>query len=258
MTTRNRAIVQMSDSVHLGRVVFYTEKAIRLVQRQHLADALDLEDAKKVSGIMLRKHGYHSPSTRIQPADLDAQFLYSSFSLGESENRSLQIGIGLGDITIGQTGLIFDTTKIVQFSIGDWGSSEEILDAVASMVSSKLSEGVYGFMRDNDQDWEPRGKPVIRSDSVWFDQFKPIPNRSGYEGYNVDDVAYLFSRNSKEDMDFLRSVLEEDDRRVWTLVESDSDEAQAFIIPGFMQVNAEGYFVTEYPAINPNQEFIYD
>lgn len=258
MTTRNRAIVQMIDSAHLGRIILHAEKAIRSLQRQHLAGVLGLEDVKEVSGDMLNKHNYCPPSTRIQPADCDAQFLYCSFSLGESEKRSLQIGVGLGDVTIGQTGLITDTARTVLFSIGDWGDSEAILDAVASTVSSALSEGFYGFMLNEDQDWELRGEPVCRSDSVWFDRYKPIPNCSGQDGYNVDDVPYLFSRSDDEDMDYLKSVLDEDPRRVWTFVESDSDEAQAFIIPGFMLVNAEGYLVTEHPALNENQEFIYD
>lgn len=258
MTTRNRAIVQMIDPIHLGRIILHTEKAIRSLQRQHLAGALGLEDVKEVSGIMLRQHDYYPPSTRIQPADCDAQFLYCSFSLGESEKRSLQVVVGADDVTIGQARLITDTARSVLFSVGDWGDSEAILDTVASAVSSELSEGLYGFMGNDDQDWELRGEPVCRSDSVWLDRYKPIPNISGQEGYIVDDVAYLFSRSSDEDMDFVKTVLDEDPRRVWTFVESDSDEAKAFIIPGFMLVNAEGYLVTEHPALNENQEFIYD
>jgi hypothetical protein len=258
MATRNRAIVQMIDALNLGRIVLHAEKAIRLLQRQHLAGELGMEDVKEVSGHMLKEHDYSPPTTRIQPADCNAQFLYCAFSLGVSEKRSLQIVLGAEDVTIGETQLITDTTKGVLFSIGDWGDSEAILDAIALKVSSELSDGLYGFMRNDDQDWELRGEPVSRSDSVWFDRYKPIPNISGQEGYIVDDVAYLFSPSRDEDMDFVKTVLDEDPRRVWTFVESDSDEAVAFIIPGFMLVNAEGYLITEHPALNENQEFIYD
>ena len=78
---------------------------------------------------------------------------------------------------------------------------------------------------------------------AWEAKYKPIKNQYAQKqaGEFVEDKFETYG----EELDFVRSVCDEDARRVWTLV--DGDDGNLYIVDGYHLVNRVNYFITELP-----------
>lgn len=78
---------------------------------------------------------------------------------------------------------------------------------------------------------------------AWEEKYKPIKNQFSkkQEGEFVEDKFETYG----QELDYVRSIVNTEPRRVWTLVEG--DEGDLYIVDGYHHVNRLNYFITENP-----------
>jgi hypothetical protein len=85
-------------------------------------------------------------------------------------------------------------------------------------------------------DWE-------RQFDAWEANYKPIKNHftQKQEGEFMEDKFETYG----EELDYVRSIVDTEPRRVWTLV--DGEDGNLYIVDGYHLVNRVNYFITELP-----------
>jgi hypothetical protein len=95
---------------------------------------------------------------------------------------------------------------------------------------------------------------------AWEAKYKPVKNQFAQpQGEFGDEFVEDKFETYGEELDYVRSVYDEDPRRVWTLV--DGDDGNLYIVDGYHLVNRINYFVTEVPFEGKFMEvpyYIYD
>lgn len=84
----------------------------------------------------------------------------------------------------------------------------------------------------------------------FVEQYNPVKNRVVSHESSFDGTLF---ETYGEEVQYVYSISND---HVWTLVVTESNEW--LILPGFHYVNRLGYFISQEPWSDPNQEFIYN
>lgn len=101
-----------------------------------------------------------------------------------------------------------------------------------------------------DPGWEFVSSREVHDSDEWEEKFKPVKNTLLPEGSEGPFNSCMFETYDAE-LSHVKAMVKLQPRNVWTWVEA---EGHGYIVPGFHYVNRVGYFITEVPFTEEDEQ----